>query len=71
MLQFLPPVDAPALILVGLNYTDHAAEVSLQLPQLPVIFGKAASSITGHKGRVGAWRMYRQCTHAPTALWSD
>lgn len=35
------------LVCIGLNYTDHAAEVSLPLPVEPVIFIKANSAING------------------------
>ncbi|MGY8790906.1 MAG: fumarylacetoacetate hydrolase family protein, partial [Pseudomonadales bacterium] len=34
-------------ICVGLNYADHAAESGMDLPQEPVIFFKATSSIMG------------------------
>ncbi len=34
-------------ICIGLNYADHAAESGMELPQEPVIFFKATSSICG------------------------
>ena len=34
-------------ICIGLNYADHAAESGMELPEEPVIFGKATSSISG------------------------
>jgi 2-keto-4-pentenoate hydratase/2-oxohepta-3-ene-1,7-dioic acid hydratase in catechol pathway len=34
-------------IAIGLNYSDHAAEAGMQLPQEPVIFNKARSCICG------------------------
>lgn len=34
-------------ICIGLNYADHAAESGMELPQEPVIFFKATSSIIG------------------------
>lgn len=34
-------------ICIGLNYADHAAESGMELPQEPVIFFKATSSIVG------------------------
>lgn len=32
---------------IGLNYSDHAAETGMELPQEPVLFGKATSAICG------------------------
>ncbi len=32
---------------VGLNYSDHAAETGLPIPDEPILFGKATSSICG------------------------
>jgi ureidoglycolate lyase len=54
----LPEVDSTArigvpvstvrsIIAVGLNYTDHAREAAMPIPNEPVIFGKAVSSLTG------------------------
>ncbi len=34
-------------VCVGLNYADHAAESGVELPEEPVIFSKATSSING------------------------
>ena len=46
--KFLPPVEAPNVIALGLNYRAHAAEIKMDLPSAPVIFLKATSSLTGH-----------------------
>jgi 2-keto-4-pentenoate hydratase/2-oxohepta-3-ene-1,7-dioic acid hydratase in catechol pathway len=35
------------IVCIGLNYTDHAAEVGLTLPKGPMIFIKANSAISG------------------------
>ena len=35
------------MVCIGLNYTDHAAEVGLALPKEPTLFIKANSAITG------------------------
>ncbi|MEW2912933.1 fumarylacetoacetate hydrolase family protein [Leisingera sp. JC11] len=56
--QMLPPVEgAPALapcvgqtgkfLGIGLNYTDHAEEMGMALPEHPILFLKATSSIVG------------------------
>jgi 2-keto-4-pentenoate hydratase/2-oxohepta-3-ene-1,7-dioic acid hydratase in catechol pathway len=40
------------IICIGLNYADHAAETGAAVPEEPVIFLKATSSITGPYDRV-------------------
>lgn len=35
------------IICIGLNYSDHAAESGMDVPEEPIIFFKATSSITG------------------------
>ena len=35
------------VICIGLNYSDHAAESGMELPQEPVVFFKATSAISG------------------------
>ncbi|WP_439532164.1 fumarylacetoacetate hydrolase family protein [Polymorphobacter sp.] len=43
-----PPVaNIPKFIAIGLNYSDHAAESNLPVPEEPVIFMKATSCIQG------------------------
>jgi len=46
---FLPPVvSPPKIICVGLNYADHTKESSLEQPDYPTLFLRAASSLIGH-----------------------
>lgn len=43
-----PPVPRPAQVFgVGLNYRKHAEEGGMAIPEVPVVFTKFASSITG------------------------
>lgn len=43
-----PPVCRPSkIICIGLNYSDHALESNMSVPDEPVIFFKATSAITG------------------------
>lgn len=43
-----PPVAAPSkLVAIGLNYSDHAAEVGAAIPSEPIIFLKAVTSLSG------------------------
>ena len=45
---FLPPLEVPNIIAVGLNYRGHAKEAEMSVPEAPAIFFKATSSLTGH-----------------------
>lgn len=45
--RLLPPVDPPNIFAIGLNYHDHAAETGKQVPDHPLIFIKATSSLVG------------------------
>ena len=46
--RFGPPVHRPGkIVCIGLNYRDHAAESNMNLPQEPIIFFKATSSLVG------------------------
>jgi ureidoglycolate lyase len=40
------------IICIGLNYSDHAAESGMDVPDEPVIFFKATSAITGPEDEV-------------------
>jgi 2-keto-4-pentenoate hydratase/2-oxohepta-3-ene-1,7-dioic acid hydratase in catechol pathway len=46
-LRLLHPVVPGKLIGIGLNYRDHAAESQLAIPEVPVVFAKFSSSLTG------------------------
>lgn len=42
------PVHKPGkIICIGLNYSDHAAESNMELPEEPVVFFKASSAVCG------------------------
>jgi len=76
------PILRPRKILaVGLNYADHIAESGLEAPELPLIFNKQVTSVTGpydpiHLPRVSqaldyegelAFVIGRRCRHVPRA----
>src|SRR5487761_1988997 len=42
-----PVGGLPQFIAIGLNYSDHAAEVGMQLPTEPIVFMKANNSLCG------------------------
>ena len=42
------PIARPSkIICIGLNYSDHAAEIGMDIPSEPVVFFKATSSLVG------------------------
>lgn len=45
--EFLSPVIPPNIIAIGLNYQKHAGESGSELPEKPLIFLKATTSLTG------------------------
>lgn len=50
--RFLPPVDPPNIIAIGLNYRRHAEETKAQLPEAPLIFLKATTSVLAPDGAI-------------------
>jgi 2-keto-4-pentenoate hydratase/2-oxohepta-3-ene-1,7-dioic acid hydratase in catechol pathway len=44
---FLPPAAPSKIVLVGLNYSDHARELGMAAPEDPVIFIKPATTLVG------------------------
>ena len=39
----------PKVICIGLNYRDHAAESKQPLPEVPTVFAKFPTAVTGHR----------------------
>ncbi|MFA5550437.1 MAG: fumarylacetoacetate hydrolase family protein [Trueperaceae bacterium] len=50
--QWLPPFEPGAMIAVALNFSDHAAELSLDEPEQPALFPKFRNALVGHRGRI-------------------
>lgn len=45
----LPPLLTPGkIICVGLNYTSHAGEIGMALPDYPTLFSRFVSTLVGH-----------------------
>lgn len=42
------PVSPSKIVCVGLNYTDHAKELGMELPEEPIIFIKPPTAVIGH-----------------------
>lgn len=45
--HLLHPVVPGKIIAIGLNYRDHAEESNLEIPDVPVVFSKYTSALTG------------------------
>jgi len=50
--RLLPPCEPTKIVAVGLNYRAHAAEMGKELPEEPLIFLKAPSSLLAPGGTV-------------------
>lgn len=50
--KLLAPSIPSKIILVGLNYIEHAKELNMPLPQEPVIFLKPPSSLIAHEDKI-------------------
>ncbi|WP_227937776.1 fumarylacetoacetate hydrolase family protein [Alkalihalobacillus deserti] len=50
LVQFAPCVKNPGkIICIGLNYRPHVTETNMELPTEPIVFGKYANTLTGHR----------------------
>jgi len=50
--ELLAPCQPSKIVCVGLNYTEHAQELKMQLPAEPVLFIKPPSAILGPAGQI-------------------
>lgn len=48
-LRVLVPAEPRAIVLVGLNYRDHARELNMPVPAEPIIFLKPVSALCCHR----------------------
>ncbi len=48
---WLPPFEVGTIIALGLNYADHAKELSFSAQEEPLVFLKGPGSLLGHRGR--------------------
>ena len=50
--EYLVPVDIPTIIALGGNYADHAKECKEEVPELPLVFLKAVTTLNSHMSPV-------------------
>ncbi len=64
-LVWLPPVEPGTIFALGLNYADHAKELSFKAPDEPLVFLKGPKSLCGHLGQTrrppGVTYMHYEC----------
>src|ERR1700758_3349369 len=62
---WLPPVEPGTIFALGLNYADHAKELSFKAPDEPLVFLKGPQSLCGHRGQTrrppGVTYMHYEC----------
>ncbi|WJQ10207.1 fumarylacetoacetate hydrolase family protein [Geobacillus stearothermophilus] len=63
--MWLPPVEPGVIVALGLNYADHAGELSFSAPSEPLLFLKGKNTLIGHRGRTvrpeGVNMMHYEC----------
>ncbi len=47
---WLPPFEVGTVLALGLNYADHAKELSFKSQEEPLVFLKGPASLLGHRG---------------------
>ncbi|GAF13015.1 5-carboxymethyl-2-oxo-hex-3- ene-1,7-dioate decarboxylase [Bacillus sp. JCM 19046] len=62
---FLPPVKPRTVFVLGLNYADHAGELSFKAPEEPLVFLKGPNTFVGHRSLTyrpdSAEQMHYEC----------
>lgn len=62
---WMPPVEARTIFVLGLNYADHASEISFKAPDEPLVFLKGPNAVVGHDGQTrrpaDATHMHYEC----------
>jgi acylpyruvate hydrolase len=59
--ELLAPVQRPGkVVCVGLNYRSHLAEIGEPVPEYPILFHKAATSLIGNRQSIVLPRISRQ-----------
>jgi 2-keto-4-pentenoate hydratase/2-oxohepta-3-ene-1,7-dioic acid hydratase in catechol pathway len=52
------PIIPSKIVCIGLNYTDHAKELDMELPEEPIIFIKPSTAVIGHMDTI----LYPKCS---------
>lgn len=57
---WMTPVKPGTIFVLGLNYADHASEISFNAPEEPLVFLKGPNAVVGHDGQT---RRPKDATH--------
>lgn len=66
--KLLAPCQPSKAVCVGLNYRRHAAELTMEVPEEPVIFLKPPTSIIGPNEDIIYWPMVKQLDYEAELL---
>ncbi|WP_430790786.1 fumarylacetoacetate hydrolase family protein [Virgibacillus flavescens] len=58
--SWMTPVEPGTAFVLGLNYADHASEISFKPPEEPLVFLKGPNAFVGHDGQT---RRPKDATH--------
>lgn len=61
--RLIPPVEPSKIVCVGRNYREHAAELGNKMPDEPLLFLKAPSSIIASGDRIELPKQSQQVEH--------
>ncbi len=50
--RLLAPANPVKVVLVGLNYRDHAKELEMDIPENPILFLKPPATVIAHKQKI-------------------
>jgi 2-keto-4-pentenoate hydratase/2-oxohepta-3-ene-1,7-dioic acid hydratase in catechol pathway len=62
-INLLPPVEPSKIVCVGRNYAEHAKELGNEVPQAPLLFLKAPSSLIGDGESIRIPSLSQQVEH--------
>ncbi len=51
-IKLLPPCSPTKVVCVGLNYRNHALELGLPIPEVPILFMKPSTTVIGHNDNI-------------------
>jgi len=52
IIRLLCPIQSSNILALGLNYRRHAQETKMDVPDFPIVFMKATSSVIGHEEQI-------------------
>jgi 2-keto-4-pentenoate hydratase/2-oxohepta-3-ene-1,7-dioic acid hydratase in catechol pathway len=50
--QWLPPIDPPNIFAIGRNYRGHVEETKARVPERPLVFIKATTTLNAHESNI-------------------